>query len=231
MRCAAGVPVDNDIGLFFRSWATAGLGPVRHRPQGHRGHRLERQIHHRRADPPYPASRRQAVPDGRQHRPRRARPRPGGDGEVVVLELSSYQTDLARALTPDIAVFTNLSPDHLDRHGGIGGYFAAKRRLFAEGGPDRAVIGVDEVEGRYLAEPDGRGAGRRPGDPRLVGAESSTGRAGRSSPARASWPSGARGGRWPRSTCAGSPACRAPTTTRTPAPPMRPCARWDWRPS
>ncbi len=54
---------------------------------------------------------------------------PPQDGEVVVLELSSYQTDLARALTPDIAVFTNLSPDHLDRHGGLGGYFAAKRRL------------------------------------------------------------------------------------------------------
>ena len=32
----------------------------------------------------------------------------------------SYQTDLARALTPDVAVFTNLSPDHLDRHGGPG---------------------------------------------------------------------------------------------------------------
>jgi UDP-N-acetylmuramoylalanine--D-glutamate ligase len=70
---------------------------------------------------------------------------------VVVLELSSYQTELARALTPDVAVFTNLTPDHLDRHGGMGGYFAAKRRLFAEGGPDRAVIGVDEPEGRYLA--------------------------------------------------------------------------------
>lgn len=69
-----------------------------------------------------------------------------------MLELSSYQTDLARALTPDIAVFTNLSSDHLDRHGGPGGYFAAKRRLFAEGGPDRAVIGVDEIEGRYLAD-------------------------------------------------------------------------------
>src|SRR6056297_4281122 len=39
---------------------------------------------------------------------------PPGDGGVVVLELSSYQTDLARALTPDVAVFTNLSPDHLD---------------------------------------------------------------------------------------------------------------------
>jgi UDP-N-acetylmuramoylalanine--D-glutamate ligase len=54
-------------------------------------------------------------------------------------------------MTPDIAVLTNLTPDHLDRHGGHGGYFAAKRRLFAEGGPDRAVIGVDEDEGCYLA--------------------------------------------------------------------------------
>ena len=68
-----------------------------------------------------------------------------------MLELSSYQTELARALTPDVAVFTNLAADHLDRHGGMGGYFAAKRRLFAEGGPDRAVIGVDEPEGRFLA--------------------------------------------------------------------------------
>ncbi len=76
---------------------------------------------------------------------------PPGDGGVVVLELSSYQTELARSLTPDVAVFTNLSPDHLDRHAGHGGYFAAKRRLFAEGGPDRAVIGVDEIEGQFLA--------------------------------------------------------------------------------
>ena len=76
---------------------------------------------------------------------------PARDGEVVVLELSSYQTELARALTPDVAVFTNLSPDHLDRHAGMGGYFSAKRRLFTEGGPDRAVIGVDEFEGQFLA--------------------------------------------------------------------------------
>jgi len=77
---------------------------------------------------------------------------PAKDGAIVVLELSSYQTELARALSPDIAVFTNLSPDHLDRHGGMGGYFAAKRRLFAEGGPERSIIGVDETEGRYLAQ-------------------------------------------------------------------------------
>ena len=68
-----------------------------------------------------------------------------------MLELSSYQTDLARSLTPDVAVFVNLSPDHLDRHAGMGGYFAAKRRLFAEGGPDCAVIGIDEQEGLFLA--------------------------------------------------------------------------------
>ncbi len=77
---------------------------------------------------------------------------PPGEGEVVVLELSSYQIELARALTPDVAVFTNLTPDHLDRHGGLGGYFAAKRRLFVEGGPDHAVVGVDEPEGRFLAD-------------------------------------------------------------------------------
>ena len=69
--------------------------------------------------------------------------------DVIVLELSSYQTDLARNLSPDIAVFMNLSDDHLDRHAGRGGYFAAKRRLFRNA--SRAVIGVDEPEGRLLA--------------------------------------------------------------------------------
>ncbi|MEX2519769.1 MAG: UDP-N-acetylmuramoyl-L-alanine--D-glutamate ligase, partial [Paracoccaceae bacterium] len=76
---------------------------------------------------------------------------PPADGEVVVLELSSYQTDLARTLAPDVAVFLNLSPDHLDRHGGIGGYFAAKRRLFELGAPDAMVIGLDDDHGRFLA--------------------------------------------------------------------------------
>ena len=68
--------------------------------------------------------------------------------EVIVLELSSYQTDLARHLAPDIAVFLNLSDDHLDRHAGRGGYYAAKKRLFQSG--PKSVIGVDEAEGRAL---------------------------------------------------------------------------------
>lgn len=74
-----------------------------------------------------------------------------GPGEVVVLELSSYQIELARSLAPDVAVFLNLSPDHLGRHGGIGGYFAAKKRLFEQGGPEKSIIGVDGTEGRFLA--------------------------------------------------------------------------------
>ena len=69
--------------------------------------------------------------------------------EVIVLELSSYQTDLARYLTPDVAIFLSLSDDHLDRHAGRGGYFAAKQRLFRNG--PKSVIGVDEAEGKALA--------------------------------------------------------------------------------
>ncbi len=75
---------------------------------------------------------------------------PPDDG-IVVLELSSYQTELAQTLRPDIALFANFSPDHLDRHGGLGGYFAAKRRLFEIGNPAFSVVGLDEAEGRFIA--------------------------------------------------------------------------------
>jgi UDP-N-acetylmuramoylalanine--D-glutamate ligase len=76
---------------------------------------------------------------------------PPRHGEIYVIELSSYQTDLACVLAPTIAVFLNLSPDHYDRHAGRGGYFAAKARLFEFGRPLHSVIGIDEDEGRYLA--------------------------------------------------------------------------------
>ena len=141
----------------------------------------------------------------------------------MVLELSSYQTDLARALTPDVAVFTNLSPDHLDRHGGVGGYFAAKRRLFAEGGPDRAVIGVDEAEGLFMADQLAEG----PDDDRVIRVSVTRKLAGLAWSVHATQglPRRDRGraGRRPRSTCAASAACPARTTTRTPAPPMPRC--------
>ena len=54
-------------------------------------------------------------------------------------------------MQPDLAVFLNFSPDHSDRHGGKGGYFSAKSRLFTMGGPDRCIIGVDEIEGLFLS--------------------------------------------------------------------------------
>ncbi|MCX7566335.1 UDP-N-acetylmuramoyl-L-alanine--D-glutamate ligase [Sulfitobacter sp. F26169L] len=147
----AGVPVDNDIGLFFQSFATSEWNNFDIAPRvvavtGSNGKSTTSALIHHILE----------------HAGRNAQLagnigrgvldiEPASSGGVVVLELSSYQTDLARNLTPDVAVLTNLSPDHLDRHAGMGGYFAAKRRLFAEGGPDRAIVGVDEAEGAFLA--------------------------------------------------------------------------------
>lgn len=70
--------------------------------------------------------------------------------DCLVLELSSYQIELARRLAPEVAVFLNFSDDHLDRHGGRGGYLAAKVRLFEVGRPRVAVVGIDELAGAML---------------------------------------------------------------------------------
>ena len=161
---AAGVPVDNDIGLFFRSFATDDWDGFDTTPKviavtGSNGKSTTSAlIHHILLHAGRPTQLAGNIGRGVLDL------EPARDGEVVVLELSSYQTELARALTPDVAVFTNLSPDHLNRHGGLGGYFAAKRRLFAEGGPDRAVIGVDEPEGQFLAGQ----MSETPGDDRVI---------------------------------------------------------------
>ncbi len=165
----AGVPVDNDIGLFFQSlgrgWDMFDTVPKVIAITGSNGKSTTSAlIHHilenAGRDSQLAGNIGRGVLDID----------PLGDGSVVVLELSSYQTDLARSLTPDVAVFTNLSPDHLDRHAGHGGYFAAKRRLFAEGGPDRAVVGVDEAEGQFLANQLSEG----PGDDRVIRVSSGT---------------------------------------------------------
>lgn len=146
-----GVPVDNDIGLFFRSVATPGWEGMDRVPRivavtGSNGKSTTTALI---------AHILGAAGRGVQMGGNIGRGvmdlDPPGDGDVVVLELSSYQIDLARSLGPDVAVFLNLAADHLDRHGGRGGYFAAKRRLFEQGGPERCVIGVDEPEGRFLA--------------------------------------------------------------------------------
>jgi UDP-N-acetylmuramoylalanine--D-glutamate ligase len=76
----------------------------------------------------------------------------GADG-IYVLEASSFQLDLIETLAFDVAVLLNITPDHLDRHGDMDGYIAAKKRIFARQGEDAtAVIGVDDAICRDIAE-------------------------------------------------------------------------------
>jgi len=79
---------------------------------------------------------------------------------TYVLELSSYQIERLVTAAFDIAVLINISPDHLDRHGGIDGYVAAKEGLFDLTRPGAiAVIGADDahcqaMEGRLRTRHD-----------------------------------------------------------------------------
>ncbi|WP_027133973.1 UDP-N-acetylmuramoyl-L-alanine--D-glutamate ligase [Geminicoccus roseus] len=76
----------------------------------------------------------------------------GPPDAVVVLELSSYQLDLIHDLPIDVSVWTNLTPDHLDRHGSMDGYIQAKEKLFRHGrGHATAVIGADDRPSRLAA--------------------------------------------------------------------------------
>ncbi|MDE0531411.1 MAG: UDP-N-acetylmuramoyl-L-alanine--D-glutamate ligase [Albidovulum sp.] len=153
-----GVPLDNDIGLFFQAVSSEGFHGDRNPSTcvaitGSNGKSTTAALLHHVLKK---IGRRSQI-TGNFGNGVLASGIPG-DGEVMVLELSSYQAELASKLSPDIAVMLNLSPDHLDRHGGLGGYFAAKRRLFASEAIEKAVIGVDDPEGRFLAS---EFAGRR----------------------------------------------------------------------
>ncbi len=75
-------------------------------------------------------------------------PRPDA---VYVLELSSYQLDLVESLRVNAAVHLNLTPDHLERHGTMERYAAAKQRIFAnQKSSDWAILGVDDDWGMAL---------------------------------------------------------------------------------
>jgi UDP-N-acetylmuramoylalanine--D-glutamate ligase len=68
-----------------------------------------------------------------------------------VLELSSYQIDLTTGLRPQVVALLNISPDHLDRHGGMDGYVAAKRRLLEMACADAVlVIGSGDEHGAEI---------------------------------------------------------------------------------
>jgi UDP-N-acetylmuramoylalanine--D-glutamate ligase len=105
------------------------------------------------------------------------RPLTGLDGAIaedawIVCELSSFQLEDIEELRPRVAVLLNLTPDHLDRHGNLDAYRAAKLRIFENQGPDDVAV----VPRGFPPVP---GAGRRvefagddplPAEPRIPGA-------------------------------------------------------------
>jgi UDP-N-acetylmuramoyl-L-alanyl-D-glutamate--2,6-diaminopimelate ligase len=70
--------------------------------------------------------------------------------DTVVMEVSSHSLDLQRveAIYFDIAVFTNLSQDHLDYHKNFENYFEAKAKLFKQ--CKHAIINIDDTYGKRL---------------------------------------------------------------------------------
>jgi UDP-N-acetylmuramoylalanine--D-glutamate ligase len=74
------------------------------------------------------------------------------EGGVYVLELSSFQIDLTHSLACDIAVLTNITPDHLDRYDDFAGYAQSKARLFfLQHAGQSALIAIDDGETRAIA--------------------------------------------------------------------------------
>jgi UDP-N-acetylmuramoylalanine--D-glutamate ligase len=76
---------------------------------------------------------------------------PLGAGGIYVLELSSYQLELLETFRAHVAVWLNITPDHIDRHGDMSGYVAAKEHIFDRQQPgDCAVIGIDDEASRAV---------------------------------------------------------------------------------
>jgi UDP-N-acetylmuramoylalanine--D-glutamate ligase len=74
---------------------------------------------------------------------------PPARGRTHVIEVSSYQVDLAPTLKPTVGILLNVTPDHLDRHGTIENYAAIKERVVVRA--DTAVIAVDDAFTRAAA--------------------------------------------------------------------------------
>src|SRR6202043_2010826 len=73
---------------------------------------------------------------------------------AAAMEVSSHALELGRVsgTSYEVAVFTNLSQDHLDFHGSIDAYFAAKATLFTPAYARVGVVNIDDEHGRRLAD-------------------------------------------------------------------------------
>ncbi|MFA0815648.1 MAG: UDP-N-acetylmuramoyl-L-alanine--D-glutamate ligase [Anaerofustis sp.] len=68
-----------------------------------------------------------------------------GKDSVIALEISSFQLSMTKNLRPKIAVITNITPDHLDRHKTMECYIDAKAKIFANmRGSDTAILNYDD---------------------------------------------------------------------------------------
>ena len=69
-----------------------------------------------------------------------------GPKTIYVLEISSYQVDLSPGLAADVAVLSNVTPDHIDRHGSLENYAAVKMALLKQTKKSGLnVVGVDDA--------------------------------------------------------------------------------------
>ncbi len=120
------------------------------------------------------------------------RPLTGLDGAVpadawIVCELSSFQLEDVDELRPRVAVLLNLTPDHLDRHGDLASYRAAKLRLFENQGPDDVAVlprGFGPVPGK-ARRIEFAGDDPLPAEPRIPGAHNRENAAAATAAARA----------------------------------------------
>lgn len=74
---------------------------------------------------------------------------PPAADQFHVIEVSSFQIDLAPSLAPTIGVMMNLTPDHIDRHGTVENYAAIKERMVAAA--ELAIIGIDDAPSAAMA--------------------------------------------------------------------------------
>ncbi|MFH2124731.1 MAG: UDP-N-acetylmuramoyl-L-alanine--D-glutamate ligase [Pseudomonadota bacterium] len=82
------------------------------------------------------------------------------DVDVLVLELSSFQLESAGDFKADVAILLNVTPDHLDRHGSMDCYAAAKMKIFfGQGQNDTAILSGDDHYCREMLP--GLGGGQR----------------------------------------------------------------------
>ena len=74
---------------------------------------------------------------------------PPANERIHVIEISTFQIDLAPSLKPSVGILLNITPDHIDRHGTFENYAGIKERLIQNS--DMAVIGSDDAECRMIA--------------------------------------------------------------------------------